>query len=183
VGVDSAIDEYAGEKLAVVGTPCQMRGISKAVTGKFAEASMKNIIDLKIGLFCMETFNYQQLMDFLLKEGVEASNVDKFEIKRGRFIAQKDGEVIYKTKLSKVKELVRPCCHGCGDFTSEFSDLSIGNVGSPDGWSTVIVRTKHGEQVLMAAERCGLIELQPIKDDDSGRDVIIKLAKIKKKQD
>ncbi len=107
--------------------------------------------------------------------------MDKFEIKSGRFIANKGDEELYNVRLSKVKELVRPCCHGCGDFTSEFADLSAGNVGSPDGWSTVVVRTQRGEDALKAAEKAGLVEIKPIEEGKSGLGLIKRLAKKKRR--
>ncbi|MCW3978181.1 MAG: Coenzyme F420 hydrogenase/dehydrogenase, beta subunit C-terminal domain [Candidatus Bathyarchaeota archaeon] len=181
VGVASAVSEYAKEKVAVVGTPCQMRGLSKVETGDFADAKIRDAVDLKVGLFCMETFNHASFMEFLKNEGIDASEVDKFEIKSGRFIANKGGEELYNVRLSKVKELVRPCCHGCGDFTSEFSDLSAGNVGSPDGWSTVVVRTQRGEDALKAAEKAGLVEIKPVEEGKSGLGLIKRLAKKKRR--
>jgi coenzyme F420 hydrogenase subunit beta len=182
VGVDSAIREYAMESLAVVGTPCQMRGLSKAQTGEFFDGKIKDAVGLKVGLFCMETFNHASLIDFLKSEGVDASKVDKFEIKRGRFIAQQGGENAYDVKLRKVKKLVRPCCHSCGDFASEYADISVGNVGSPDGWSTVIVRNKRGEEALRAAENAGLVEIKPVDEGKAGMGLVLRLARAKKKQ-
>lgn len=182
LGVDSAVTEYQMEKIAVVGTPCQMRGLSKATTKPFVEGKMSEAVDIKVGLFCMETFNYDSLMEFLKQEGVDASKVDKFEIKSGKFIAKEGGKAVYEAKLSKVKNLVRPCCHECGDFASEYADLSVGNVGTPDGWSTVIVRTKRGEEALKAAEKAGLVEVKPVEEGKAGMDLVYRLAKAKKKQ-
>lgn len=182
LGVDSAVNEYKMEKISVVGTPCQMRGLSKAATKPFFEAKISEAVNLKVGLFCMETFNYDSLMEFLKQEGVDASKVDKFEIKSGKFIAIEGGKVVYEAKLSKVKNIVRPCCHECGDFASEYADLSVGNVGTSDGWSTVIVRTKRGEDVLREAEKEGLVEIKPVEKGKAGMDVVYRLAKAKKKQ-
>ncbi|UCH57466.1 MAG: Coenzyme F420 hydrogenase/dehydrogenase, beta subunit C-terminal domain [Candidatus Bathyarchaeota archaeon] len=181
VGVGSAVYEYAKEKIAVVGTPCQMRGLRKIETGDRSDARIKDAVALRIGVFCMETFAYPSFMEYLKKEGVDASIVDKFEIKSGRFIAHQEGEVVHDVKLGTVKELVRACCHTCGDFTAEFSDLSVGNVGSPDGWSTVIVRNEIGEKILKAAEKNGLVEVKPVEDGKSGLGIIRRLSKRKKK--
>lgn len=182
VGVDSAVNEYERRKVAVVGTPCQMKALRRIETGDYSDAKIRGAVALSIGLFCMETFGHPSLMEFLEKEGVDASKVTKFDIKKGRLIAWQDEEAVYKVKLSKVKELVRPCCHHCDDFTSEFSDLSIGNVGSPDGWSTVIVRTERGEATLRAAEKAGLIEVKPLDEVKPGLKAVVKLGKMKKKQ-
>jgi coenzyme F420 hydrogenase subunit beta len=182
IGVASAIKENDKKKVAVVGTPCQMKALRKVETGDFNDAWIKDRVDLKLGLFCMETFSHPSLMEFLEKEGVEPSQVEKFEIKSGRFIAhQKDGET-YRARLRKVKELVRPCCHGCDDFSSEFADIAIGNVGSPNGWSTVVVRTKKGEEALKAAEKNGLLEVKQIEEGKKGMGIILKLASMKRSQ-
>jgi len=182
VGVSSAVEEYQKRRVAVVGTPCQMRGLRKIEAGACSEARIAGAVDLEIGLFCMETFSHRSLMEFLEREGVDASGVTKFDIKRGRFIAWRGGETIYDVKLGKMKELVRPCCHACDDFASEFSDLSVGNVGSPDGWSTVIVRTERGEAALRAAEKGGVIEVKPLDEVKPGLKAVVKLAKLKKKR-
>ena len=113
-------------------------------------------------------------------ENVDASKVTKFEIKSGKFIAHRENEPPFEVKLGKVKHLVRPCCKVCKDFTSEFSDLSVGNVGSPDGWSTVLVRTEKGEKALKAAEKAGLIEVQPLEEGERGKNFVVKLSKIKR---
>jgi coenzyme F420 hydrogenase subunit beta len=159
-----------------------MKALRKIETGARCEADISDAVKLKIGLFCMETFSYPSFMEYLEKEGVDAAEVDKFEIKSGRFIANQGGETVHRVRLKKVKELVRGCCHSCGDFTSEFSDISAGNVGSPDGWSTVIVRTEVGEKALEAAEKAGLVEVQPMEGGKSGLGLVEKLA-VKKRKD
>jgi coenzyme F420 hydrogenase subunit beta len=182
VGVASAIQEHDLKKIAVVGTPCQMKALGKIETGARCEAKISEAVKLKIGLFCMETFSYPSFMEYLENEGIDPVKVDKFEIKGGRFIANQDGETVHRVRLSKVKQLVRGCCHSCGDFTAEFSDISAGNVGSPDGWSTVIVRTDVGEKALKAVEKAGLVEIQPVEEGKSGLGLVERLA-VKKRKD
>lgn len=182
VGVSSAVNEYAKKRIAVVGTPCQIRGLSKVTAGQFADGKIKEAVGLKVGLFCMETYNHASFMGFLKSEGVDVSKVDKFQIKSGKLFALEEGRVVYEAKLSKVKEFVRPCCHGCEDFASEYADISVGNIGTPDGWSTVIVRTQRGEDVLKAAERAGLVEIKPVEEGKAGMGFILRLARAKKKK-
>ena len=182
VGVASAVNEYEKRRVAVVGTPCQMRALRKIETGAYSDAKIREAADLAVGLFCMETFSHSSLMEFLEKEGVDASKVTKFDIKKGKFIAFQDDKAVYSVKLSRVKEHVRPCCHLCDDFAAEFADLSVGNVGSPDGWSTVVVRTERGEAALMAAEKGGLVEVKPLEEVKPGLKSVVKLAKMKKKK-
>ncbi|NIN67156.1 MAG: 4Fe-4S dicluster domain-containing protein, partial [Anaerolineae bacterium] len=168
VGVKKAVKELKLANIAVVGTACQMRGLSRLTQGRFRNKRFTDSVKLKIGLFCMETFNYSDFMDYLESNGVDPGKVTKFEIKKGRFYAHQGDEVVHRTRLKNVKALIRPCCHICDDFTSEFSDVSVGNVGSAGGWSTVIVRTERGEKALKSAAEAGLIELEPLEGFEEG---------------
>jgi len=183
VGVDSAVREYNKKKIAVVGTPCQVRAMRRIETSVQSNVKISEALALKVGLFCMETFGYDGLMEFLRGEGVDVSKVTKFSISKGKFRAHSGGETVYEAKLSKVKALVRPCCEECEDFTAEFADVSVGNVGSPDGWSTVFVRTQKGEEAFNAALKNGLIEAKPIEEGKAGMDMVVRLARAKKKKE
>ena len=50
--------------------------------------------------------------------------------------------------IKEVAPMARKGCHYCLDYTSYFADISVGSVGSDDGWSTVFVRTERGEKYL-----------------------------------
>ncbi|MGA8726822.1 MAG: Coenzyme F420 hydrogenase/dehydrogenase, beta subunit C-terminal domain, partial [Acidimicrobiales bacterium] len=39
-------------------------------------------------------------------------------------------------------------CDECADFLGRGADLSVGSVGSMDGWSSVLVRTERGRRAL-----------------------------------
>ena len=180
VGVKRAVKEDKLEKIAVVGTTCQMRGLSLATMGKMKNKKIADSVALKIGLFCMETFTYDSFMKYLKDKEVDPGRVTKFEIKNGRFYAWSGEERLHRVKLSAVKPLIRPNCTHCRDFTSEYADISVGNVGSPAGYSTVIVRTERGKKALESAIKSGLIEAEPITDFDKGKTPVHKLAEMKK---
>ena len=181
VGLREAVKDQGLSKVAVVGSPCQMRGLARMTIGKLKNKKFADAVALSIGLFCMETFNYDELMAYLKENGVEPGKITKFEIKNGRFYARAGDEELFKVRLGKVKSLVRPCCETCDDFTSEFADISVGNVGSPEGWSTVIVRSERGETALKSAVDSRLIELKPIEGFEQGATLIHRLSKSKKK--
>jgi coenzyme F420 hydrogenase subunit beta len=181
LGVKNAVKKEGKRKIAVVGTPCQVRALRRVEFLDQKQEGLPKAEYLNIGLFCMETLNQEGLLEYLRSEGIDPSKVTKFEIKSGKFIAHRMGEPPYEVKLKRVKHLVRPCCHVCTDFTSEFSDLSVGNVGSPDGWSTVLVRTEKGERALKAAEKAGLVEVQPLEEGEKGIGFVVRLAKMKRK--
>ena len=56
-----------------------------------------------------------------------------------------------KIPLSVAKRIIRKNCNICVELTSETSDISIGSIGSEEGWSTLIIRTKKGEEIVDGA--------------------------------
>ena len=164
------------QKLAFIGTPCQIHALRRR------QKNASKVDTLALGLFCMEIFNYDKLMSYLKDQGVDPGKVNKFEIKSGKFIAHREGEPPFEAKIRKLKELSQPGCRVCVDYTSELADLSIGNVGSPDGYSTVLARSKKGEDVLRAAEKKGLIEVKSLKDYQPGMSLVDRLSENKKKE-
>jgi coenzyme F420 hydrogenase subunit beta len=180
VGLKKAVKEEKLGKVAVVGTPCQIRGLSRLTDGPMKNIRYKNSVDLKIGLFCMETFNYDSFIEYLSENDVDPAQVTKFMIKNGRFFAHAGEERIHRARLKKVKSLIRSCCSQCDDFTSEYADISVGNVGSPAGYSTVLVRTERGKTVLDSAIKAGIVEAGPIEDFEKGKTLVHKLAELKK---
>jgi coenzyme F420 hydrogenase subunit beta len=164
------------KKLAFVGTPCQVHAL------RMRQKNASKTDTLVIGLFCMETFDYDKLMAYLKDQGIDPKKVKKFEIKSGKFIAHREGETPFEVKIRKLKQLSRTCCRVCLDYTSELADLSIGNVGSPDDYSTVLVRSHKGEDMLRAAEKKGLIEVKSLKDYQPGISLVDRLSDMKKKE-
>jgi coenzyme F420 hydrogenase subunit beta len=137
-----AVQERGKKRIAVVGLPCQIFGIREI------QRSMPDVDLTAIGLFCMENFRY-----YLLKKRikdllhVDLDTADRTVISKGNFIVSDRGKMV----SCRVKDLitaVRTGCLFCTDFTSELADISVGMVGSPDGYSTVIVRTQKGEELF-----------------------------------
>lgn len=182
LGVRSAVREYGKERVAVVGTPCQMRALRRMQTTHLPAVRLSESVQLAIGLFCMETFDYRSFIGYLQGVGLDPSRITKFDCKKGRFQIFEGEQRVHNVPLKKMTELVRSCCHHCGDFTSEFADISVGNVGSPEGWSTVIVRTERGEKTLDRAVKSGLLEIKPLEEVKPGLKTVIKLAKDKRKK-
>lgn len=146
-------------KLGVVGTGCQMTGARKLETTLLKD--LPGVELLNIGLFCFENFPYEGLKETIKAEfNTKMEDIIKTDITRGKFIiTTKDG----KTSSKSVKVFdphVPEACLMCTNFTSFFSDISVGSVGSDDGWSTVIVRSEKGEDLLKKAVEGGYIEVK-----------------------
>jgi coenzyme F420 hydrogenase subunit beta len=74
-----------------------------------------------------------------------------------------------------VRELendIREGCRFCGDLVSRLADISIGSVGSVDGYSSVIVRSKKGKKLLDGLSFCR---------EKAVREDIVKLARMKRR--
>ncbi|ACV25048.1 coenzyme F420 hydrogenase subunit beta [Methanocaldococcus fervens] len=179
----SAVREYGCEKIGVVGTPCQVRAIRKLMKYPVGFRHVPDKIALVIGIFCMENFPYNGLK-LIVEEhcGVKMEDVVKMDIGKGKFwVYTRWGE----TKTVKLKEThpyEQIACHVCTDYTAELADISTGSVGSPDGWSTVFIRTAKGEEIFNKMVEDGYLEVKPIEEVKPGLGLVEKLALQKKEK-
>jgi coenzyme F420 hydrogenase subunit beta len=164
------------QKVALVGTPCHIIAAEKME--HYTDILGDSPVDFKLGLFCMENFSYTYLQEFLKEQNIEMGEVKEFRVEKGHFWAYLKNGDVFKVPLSKVKVCMRKNCQICMDYTSELADLSVGSVGSPEGWSTIIARSEKGLKVLQYAEKEGYIEINPI--EPAGIKLIEKLARGKK---
>ncbi len=174
IGVEMAI-EKGFNKIGFTGTPCQIQALRKAQLLEEPYQFGQEKIALLIGLFCMENFDYQRLMTGLVKSkmGLEPTDIERFEIQRGMFrVISKGG--VKEVPLQETDEFTWSGCGPCFDFTAELADISVGSVGSPASWSTVLVRTDIGESLYRAALSAGVIEERPI--TDKGMELMRRLA-------
>ncbi|RAP53685.1 MAG: hydrogenase [Methanosphaera sp. rholeuAM270] len=130
------------DKIAMVGTPCEIMAASKI------QHYAQSPIYFKIGLFCMENFSYKYFTKLLKQYDMTMDEIEKFRIEKGyAFLKLKNGEQ-KKISLSTAKTVVRKNCNICVELTSETSDISVGSIGSENGWSTLIIRTEKGEKII-----------------------------------
>jgi len=181
LGVRSAIDEYGKSKVGLVGTPCQIRAVRRIQTSPMGNRRLAQAMTLSIGLFCMESYKYDALVEnYLISKGVDPSKLTKVGIKKGQFIATSGEAEVLRVPLKDINQYVRGSCHRCDDFTAEYADISVGGVGCPEGYSTVIARTQTGLDLLMAASHAGFVEIRELKQEDKGFQTVLKMAGIKK---
>ena len=139
-------------KIAIVGTPCEIMAASKI------QHYTDSPIDVKLGLFCMENFSYKYFGNLLKEYDLTMNDIEKFRIEKGFvFLFLKTKETV-KIPLSVAKRIIRKNCNICVELTSETSDISIGSIGSDDGWSTIIIRTEKGEEIVNGAIEQRFIE-------------------------
>ncbi|MFO8020200.1 MAG: Coenzyme F420 hydrogenase/dehydrogenase, beta subunit C-terminal domain [Promethearchaeia archaeon] len=132
-------------RVAFVGTPCQLRALRKM---HYLNISPAHVIKYVIGLFCFENFDYKKLYDILKKKTkTEPSEIQKTWIKKNFFLKTKEGDE-HEVNIKKLDPAVRSNCHECDEFTSMFSDISVGASGAPQGYSMIIIRTETGEELV-----------------------------------
>jgi coenzyme F420 hydrogenase subunit beta len=165
-------------KIAMTGTPCQIMAAS--IMDDYSGYLGDLPVDLKIGLFCMENFSYSYLKELLKKHDIDLKDVNQCRIEKGYLWLYLTEDQVFKISLDEAKSCIRKSCQICMDFTSEQSDLSVGSVGSPEGWSTIIIRNEKGLELIENAEKANYIETKPI--SDSGIKLMERLA-LKKKSE
>jgi len=77
----------------------------------------------------------------------------------------------YSCRVSELGAYVREGCPFCDDLVNRLADISIGSIGSADGYSTVIVRSESGERLLEG------VAFEP---EQANREEVARIAAIKK---
>ncbi len=135
-------------RIAVVGTPCEVEGIKAMQARPWTWGSSQvEAVTLTIALLCTKSFNYEKLMIEEIQENrdVPLSDVGRVDIIRGKLIVQNhDGETIFEEPIKDFHGAALKGCDECADFMGHAADISVGSVGSDDGYSSVLVRTDEG---------------------------------------
>ncbi|MFB0562603.1 MAG: Coenzyme F420 hydrogenase/dehydrogenase, beta subunit C-terminal domain [Candidatus Lokiarchaeia archaeon] len=182
VGLEKA-KKMGLKKIAVIGTPCQIQAVRKSQV--FSDGFQELMADIAfiIGIFCMENFAYQNMKKISEEYcKVKLEDARKMDINKGQFsVYTKTGEQT-SVPIKEVTSLARNACHVCPDLTNELADISVGSIGSPPGWSTVLVRTERGKEVFQKAQEEGYLTSKPLDEVEPGLPMVLKLAKGKRKR-
>lgn len=175
-----ATRSFGLDKVGVTGVCCQMQAVRKAQLYPINMRDVPGKIAFTVGLFCMENFPYTSMQAIVEDHANQSLNsVKKMEIGKGKFWVYTERGNVSSLPLKATHKYEQPGCHVCLDYVSNLADISTGSVGSPDGWSTVFIRTKVGNEIWSKAVADGLFETKPIEDVKPGLDLVTKLAKEK----
>ena len=167
LGVWNAMDR-GYENIAMVGTGCNIEAVRRlhALHDSSLELDRVKIL---IGLFGTKAFWHRDLVTFLSeREGIDIRDVERFYVSKGKFmVVTKDKEFSIPTE--DMEQCVRDTCKICEDFTPQLADVSAGSAGSPDGWTTLIIRTKVGEELVKASASAGVIETKKMSVEGIGK--------------
>jgi coenzyme F420 hydrogenase subunit beta len=174
-------------RVALVGTPCQVHTIRKMQCLNIVPSDM---VKYTIGLFCMENFAFPPLAkrEIEAKIGVQMDEIKKLNVKEDLIVTLTSGKSVH-IPFDVIHEFARPACLKCTEFANDYADISAGGLGSPDGYTTVLIRTDAGQRIYQGALKLRYIEEQAYgsyreKADNQMRMVtrIIDFAKQKRKR-
>ena len=133
-------------RLAFVGTPCQINTIRKMQALGIVPADS---ISLCLGLFCSGNyfFHDKSFAQLEKKYNFSYGDVETINVKDSFIFSLKSGEKI-QIPIPELKPVKRSACNFCGDFSAEYADISFGGLGAEDGWTTAIIRTPTGKNVM-----------------------------------
>jgi coenzyme F420 hydrogenase subunit beta len=173
----SAVEE-GYRSIGFVGTPCNIDAVYKMQKSPSRLFNlMIKVSILRFGLFCMDSFTYEGLKTFIDQKGIDLSTVKKMEISGGQLRVHYNNNMT-SFRIRDLDNYRSTSCYFCTDLTSENSDISFGGVGSPPGYTTVLVRSNIGEEILWEAADDGWISLNELSFDGFSR--VLNLARIKK---
>ncbi|MFQ5823886.1 MAG: Coenzyme F420 hydrogenase/dehydrogenase, beta subunit C-terminal domain [bacterium] len=156
------------ESIAMVGTPCQIYTARKM---QLLNVIPADIVTVTIGLFCMENFSFDEEARKKLEKNlkIKLKNVKKLNIKDDVIVTLEKGKIVH-LPFEAVDKIARPACFACPDFASDYADISVGGLGSPDGYTTTIIRNRRGEKIYNGAKQEKFIDELSFK---SGEDLRI----------
>jgi len=154
-----AIVDHGLSRICVVGSPCHIQSIRYL---KHKGLPLASSVKLTIGLFCRENYEYACVIEKIRAKGADMSQVDKLDVSDEFNIYAAGSKLSFP--VTEAKACVPRHCLVCQDFGAELADIAIGSGGSPEGWSTVIIRTKEGEEVFSGMVEKGLVEARETGD-------------------
>lgn len=172
----NAVLEYGKEKIAVVGTPCQILALRKVDAWGHKIGGRAKIT---IGLFCFGVLSTKSFAKYLEKKfGISVQDIMGMQLTRDLTLYTKQGTV--QVPLAEAKVLTNLSCKTCIDYTSELADISVGTAYPLKEWSTVILRTKSGEDFFNSAVQKGVINARSIEGEPEAFEHLI-VAALKKR--
>jgi coenzyme F420 hydrogenase subunit beta len=157
----SAVYGYGKSNIAFVGVPCHVLALRKLEAWQHKiSANLK----ITIGLFCFGTLSLNRLLEYIKnKYNVEPADIKHLRLSSKLVVTTTKGEL--RIPMSEVSDHILPSCRTCTDFTSELADISVGSAYPLQDWSTVIIRTKAGEEFFYKAVENGVINTGVIEEE------------------
>ena len=168
----NAVRNYGKTKIAFVGVPCHVLALRKI---EASHHKIGNNLAITIGLFCFGTFSMAPLLKYIEDNyHVKPSEIKHLRLS-SKFVVQTEKDVI-RIPISEIENIIMPSCRTCTDFTAELADISIGSAYPLEEWSTVIIRTKAGEEFFYDAVENGVINTWVIEQEPEVYERVVRAA-------
>lgn len=160
--LNEAIFVRGMENLAVVCTPCAAQAIRKVRSSTNPRLrSYQEAIRLSIAVFCSGIYNPELVEDVLVKRmGIPHHQVKRLEVSADHDWLRTilwDGS-IRTIPRQQAETRTRLGCSVCDDYLGESADLAIGELGTQDDASTLLVRTPTGDVFVRNAIQMNLLK-------------------------
>ena len=167
-------------RIAVVGLPCHVRALE--LMRELRLRKLVSPVKYVIGLFCMGNYRYKTLVESIIAGtlGLDPREVLRVDIRKGKLTAYCRDGTARSVKASELRRHLSNCCRKCVDLTAVYADVSVGSMGSEDGWSTVLVRTEAGAELFDAAIEDGLLEARSL--GEKQLEFIEKMSELKRRR-
>ena len=156
----------AKPRIAVVGTPCEVEGLRAMQLRKWPTGAHRvEAVTLTIALLCTKSFDYERLIvqELQRTRKIDMERVSKVDVTRGRLIVEYlDGAIAVDEPIKQFHGAALKGCDECADFLGRAADISVGSVGSFDGWTSVIIRTERGREAFERAR--GSLDFRELDD-------------------
>jgi coenzyme F420 hydrogenase subunit beta len=179
VSIHEAIEplRHRGERIAFIGTPCQIA----AVRMLMEQADwLRSAVRFVIGSFCGGMKSYKEMDALIRRQGVQPAEVVRFAFRGGGQPGRMTIEDVHGKKCERpypdyvtdtgYRKLDR--CRLCVDGTAELADLASGDAWLPrfmksgKTWSIAIARNEDAARLLREMKEKGILEVQPISQDE-----------------
>ena len=160
--VNSAIFDWGLRNLAVVGTPCVAQAIRKLKNSTETRLKIyKEAIRLVISVFCTGMYKQELIEEEVIKKlGVPRNAIRRIEesvAQDGIKVKLWDGGERIITR-QQAEAFTRPGCGSCDDYLGSSADIAIGNLGTPQDSSTLLINTNVGDIFVRNALKMRLLE-------------------------
>ncbi|MFN8557171.1 MAG: Coenzyme F420 hydrogenase/dehydrogenase, beta subunit C-terminal domain [Dehalococcoidia bacterium] len=152
------------DRIAMVGTPCQIAGLRalQRYPWRYRAAPVEKVT-LAVALFCTRSFDPDRLTLELARRGIDVNAAAKVDIRDGVFrVYDGDGGTLFEARARDMRDATLRGCDECADFTGALADISVGNVGSRPGSTTVLIRTERGAEAW--ARAAAALDAEPLTD-------------------
>jgi coenzyme F420 hydrogenase subunit beta len=145
-------------RMGVVGTPCQVMAVTQMRANPLGREGFTDPVALVVGLFCTWALDTRQLMAFL-SERVDISQVRRMDIPPppAEILVLETRKERVEIPLNEIRPLIPKACQICPDMTSEWSDVSVGELEGEPRWNTLIIRTDKGARLVKDAVAAGYL--------------------------